>query len=295
MALLAGNFRSTIEGGFADRRVLGLYRASLAAVWFFYPFGIPFVAFGLLPPRFSWTGSIVIGLYALAALSSELRSHGAPASDPRALAAPGPAPRALATPVITFAVLAAALFTVEFVGVTTGVPFGHYVYTDVLGWRVAGVPVAMALAWYVTVVCTWRIAQRLVDGPAGRSRIRVALLSGVLTVILDVALEPMAAMVTRYWVWEGDAVPLENFAAWFAISFAAAWVLEGASGRREEHPGLYLNALMLFLMQWFLFALTAVAGGYAMPAAASAAGLAAVAVLFRTRLHTGPASREPLP
>ena len=194
MARMVGHIRSLLEGGFADRNAAQVYRLSLRALWFFFPFGIPFVAFGLLPSRFSWTGSLVIGLYALTTLGSELRA------------------RSPARPILAFALLSAALFAVEYVGVTTGVPFGTYSYTDVLGGLVAGVPVAMALAWYVTVVSTWRIAQRLAGGPAGRSAVRVALLSGALTVILDVALEPMAAMITRYWVWEGDAVPAANYA-----------------------------------------------------------------------------------
>ena len=273
MARMVGHIRSQLEGGFADRNAAQAYRLSLRALWFFFPFGIPFVAFGLLPSRFSWTGSLVIGLYALTTLGSELRA------------------RSPARPILAFALLSAALFVVEYVGVTTGVPFGTYSYTGVLGGLVAGVPVAMALAWYVTVVSTWRIAQRLAGGPAGRSAVRVALLSGALTVILDVALEPMAAMITRYWVWEGDRVPTANYAAWFAFSFAASWLLEKSSGQPEEHPGLYLNGLMVYLMQWVLFALTAAVGGQVQPAVVSAAGLLGLALLFRRQLSVEPGTK----
>jgi putative membrane protein len=262
-----------LEGGFADRNAAQVYRLSLRALWFFFPFGIPFVAFGMLPPQFSWTGSLVIGLYALTTLASELRA------------------RSPVGPFLAFALLSAALFAVEYIGVTTGVPFGTYAYTGVLGGLVAGVPVAMALAWYVTVVSTWRIAQRLADGPAGRNAVRVALLSGALTVILDVALEPMAAMITRYWVWEGDRVPTANYVAWFAFSFAATWLLEKSSGRPQEHPGLYLNGLMVYLMQWVLFALADTVGGQVKPAVVSAAGLLALALLFRRRLAVEPVTK----
>jgi putative membrane protein len=265
MLRTAGYLRSVLEDGFHDRWARDLYRASAAAVWFFYPFGIPFVAFGLLPAQFSWTGSAVIALYALAALGSELRS------------------RPTGKPLAAFAVLSIALFGVEYAGATTGIPFGSYSYTDVLGARVAGVPIAMALAWYVTVVSTWRIAQRLVGGTGGSRTLRVALLGAVLTVLLDFALEPMASMVTRYWVWEGGEVPAMNYAAWFAFSFAAALALEAALGRPAEHPGLFLNAAMLYLMQWTLFALTSALGGYLVPVLISAAGLALTAVMLRRR------------
>ena len=276
MARMVGHIRPVLEGGFTDRNAAQVYRLSLRALWFFFPFGIPFVAFGLLPSRFSWTGSLVIGLYALTTLGSELRA------------------RSPARPFIAFALLSAALFAVEYIGVTTGVPFGRYAYTDVLGGLVAGVPVAMALAWYVTVVSTWRIAQRLAERPAGRSAVGVALLSGALTVILDVALEPMAAMITRYWVWEGDRVPTANYASWFAFSFAATWLLEKSSGQPQEHPGLYLNGLMVYLMQWVLFALTAAVGGQVQPAVVSAAGLLAFALIFRRQLAIEPGTKGPV-
>jgi uncharacterized membrane protein len=269
MARPVRHLRSVLEGGFSDSSAARVYRFSLRALWFFFPFGIAFVAFGLLPPGYSWTGSIVIGLYALTALGSELRAR----SPVRAL--------------VTCAALSSALFAVEYIGVTTGVPFGPYTYTDALGGLVAGVPIAMALAWYVTIVSTWRIAQRFADRPAGRNAVHVALVSGVLTVILDVALEPMAATITRYWVWEGGAVPPANYVAWFAFAFAATWLLETISGQPREHAGLYLNALMLFLMQWVLFALTDIAGGCAVPAALSAAGLFALGLVFHRRLAPG--------
>ena len=266
MGLPAGHLRSVLEGGFEAGDAARLYRLCLAALWFFYPFGFPFVAFGLLPPQFSWTGSLVLSLYALTALASEFR------------------PKLAARPLLTFALLSVVLFAVEYVGVTTGFPFGRYSYTDVLGGRVAGVPLAMAFAWYVTVVSTWRIAGHLTGGPGGRRAVSVALLSAVLTVVLDLALEPMASMVTRYWVWEGDVVPPANYAAWFAFSFAAAWLLEKSSGQPREHPGLYLNGLMLFLMQWSLFVVTDLAGGHVVPVLVSGAGLIAVGFAFRRRL-----------
>lgn len=269
MARLIGHVRSTLEGGFPDRNAAVIYRLSLRALWFLFPFGIPFVAFGMLPARFSWTGSLVITLYALTTLLSELRVSPA------------------AGPVRVFGLLSVVLFAVEFVGVTTGIPFGRYEYTDVLGGLVAGVPVAMAFAWYVTVVSTWRIARHLAGQGAGGRLARVALLSAVLTVILDLALEPMAAMVTRYWVWEGESVPPANYAAWFAFSFGAAWVLEHRAGSAVDHPGLYLHGLMVFLMQWFLFALTAFVGGHVLPVVVSAAGLLAVALACRDRLAVG--------
>jgi uncharacterized membrane protein len=273
MARVVGHIRPVLEGGFADRNAAQAYRLSLRALWFFFPFGIPFVAFGMLPSQFSWTGSLVIGLYALTMLGSELRA------------------RSPVRPLLAFALLSAALFAVEYIGVTTGVPFGRYAYTDVLGGLVAGVPVAMALAWYVTVVSTWRIAQRLAERPAGRSAVRVALLSGALTVILDVALEPMASMITRYWVWEGGGVPTVNYLAWFAFSVAATWLLEKSSGQPEEHPGLYLNGLMVYLMQWVLFALAGAVGGQVQPVAVSAAGLVALGLMFRRRLAVGPVTK----
>ncbi len=85
---------------------------------------------------------------------------------------------------------AAVGFGAELVGVATGRPFGHYVYTAKLGPRVGGVPLLAAAAWAMMARPAWVVAGLLDLRPA----VRVPLAAGALTA-WDVFLDPR--MVAR--------------------------------------------------------------------------------------------------
>ena len=67
-------------------------------------------------------------------------------------------PRTVLTVVIVF-VLSWAL---EAVGSATGIPFGHYHYTDRLQPQVAHVPLLIPLAWLMMFPAAWVVAYRIV-------------------------------------------------------------------------------------------------------------------------------------
>lgn len=62
-------------------------------------------------------------------------------------------------------------FTAEAIGVRTGLPFGAYSYTDMLGPRLLGVPVVIPLAWvalaYPALLMGRRLSRRLAPLTAG--------------------------------------------------------------------------------------------------------------------------------
>ncbi len=97
---------------------------------------------------------------------------------------------------------AAVGFGAELVGVATGRPFGHYVYTAKLGPRVGGVPLLAAAAWAMMARPAWVVAGLLDLRPA----VRVPLAAGALTA-WDVFLDPR--MVARRWPEDGryEGVP----------------------------------------------------------------------------------------
>jgi len=249
--------------GFASHRLRAAFRGSLGLSVFLYPFGIAFVAGGLLPDRFSWTAAVVIALNGIVVLLSEFRFV--------------PVRAALRM----FGLLVAALFLVEYVGSQTGVPFGGYAYTDVLGVRILGVPPVIAIAWYGTVVCAWRIVRSSV-APSGPWRI--ATLAGLLAVALDVVLEPVATEIERYWIWATGDVPFQNYVAWFAFTVVAVRLLELAAPTRAAlPPGLVKSALLIFGMQWTLFVLTNLTYGMTLNVLASVLLLGMVRLTFGLR------------
>jgi putative membrane protein len=108
-------------------------------------------------------------------------------------------------------------FTLEAVGVATGLIFGTYRYGEVLGARIAGVPPVIGFNWVLVLLGCLRGMQRLTASPAV-----TALLTGAAAVIFDLVLEPVAVGL-GYWSWQGGTIPLQNYGAWFLIAAAAGW------------------------------------------------------------------------
>jgi uncharacterized membrane protein len=251
--------------GFGSPATRRAYQGVMGLLLFLFPFGVVFNLTGVLVDEYPWTSSVYILLIALATLLSEMRLR--------------PAGR-VAT---EFAILAVLLWAVEWVGVTTGMPFGDYRYTNVLGFLVAGVPLAIPCAWYATVMNGRRIAEHLV--PPGRHKsLAIPLAAGVLTLALDVVLEPMAAMVKDYWIWSGGTVPLQNYVSWVVFTVISVLLLRKADRMpRSRGNGLVLTAVVLFGLQWILFVITGAGNGHLVPALISIALLGALVLAWRRR------------
>ena len=122
----------------------------------------------------------------------------------------------------------------EWVGHSTGWPFGAYDYTAALVPQIGGVPVIVPLAWFAMAVPAREVAAFLV-GPGWA---RVALGATAMTA-WDLMLDPQM-VEAGYWVWEVDGpwrgIPLSNYAGWMVSSAVVMVVLErllpGAGGSR---------------------------------------------------------------
>ncbi|MCR5978161.1 carotenoid biosynthesis protein [Gordonia jinghuaiqii] len=134
----------------------------------------------------------------------------------------------------------------EAVGVSTGFPFGTYVYTDGLGLKLLGVPVLVPLAWIMMSWPALVVTRRLVGalGLSGvRARVAVAAVGAYALTAWDVFLDPQ--MVDQgHWVWQyptpalpGVAdIPLTNFAGWLLVSFLMIAALDRLIGHSGENP-----------------------------------------------------------
>lgn len=113
-------------------------------------------------------------------------------------------------------------FWMEAMGVATGAIFGQYEYGPTLGWAWRGVPLLIAFNWVMVVHGAQCLAGRMVPAWSGfRRKAAVVLLTGLIAVAFDFLMEPVAIRLD-YWRWPGDVVPLQNYAAWFAIAVLAA-------------------------------------------------------------------------
>lgn len=113
---------------------------------------------------------------------------------------------------------------VEILGLSSGKPFGEYVYTGDVGWRLLGVPVIVPLAWtmmaYPAFVVGWRISQDPVRGLVAAVACLVA---------WDLVIDPVMVQA-GWWAWSGaspswSGVPLTNFAGWSLTAAGLLWPL----------------------------------------------------------------------
>lgn len=156
----------------------------------------------------------------------------------------------------------------EWLGSTTGWPFGAYHYTDALRPQAAGVPLVVPLAWLAMALPAREVAARLVRP----GWLRVVLAAAALTA-WDVMLDPQM-VAEGFWVWEADGfwrgIPLSNYAGWLLSSAAVMVVLDRilpGPGRSRGLLALYtwwaLSEVIAFLV-FFGDPLVGVVGALAM-------------------------------
>jgi Carotenoid biosynthesis protein len=129
-------------------------------------------------------------------------------------------------------------FAAELVGTATGRPFGRYSYSDRLGWRLGGVPLAAAAAWAMMARPAWTVGGLLTS----RRITRVAASSAALCA-WDVFLDPRMVR-DGYWEWAAggryEGVPASNYAGWLltgTILFAAWSALDGEAAAGKDDDG----------------------------------------------------------
>lgn len=115
----------------------------------------------------------------------------------------------------------------ENVGVRTGLPFGHYYFTDLMGPKLLVVPILLGGAYIGMGYVSWTLS-RLILGQAespisGSTVFTVPLIASFLMVAWDLAMDSIWSTVMHAWIWQqGGAyfgVPLSNFLGWYLTNF----------------------------------------------------------------------------
>lgn len=151
---------------------------------------------------------------------------------------------------------------VEIAGVNTGMLFGDYHYGNVLGPKLAGVPLIIGINWFIIIYCCGisihsLLTKILEKAPivAGKQTNTIRALSimvdgATMAVFFDWVMEPVAVKL-GYWQWLGNGnIPFFNYICWFGVSV----VLLGAfhwlpfSKNNKFAINLLLIQLMFFLL-----------------------------------------------
>ena len=118
-------------------------------------------------------------------------------------------------------------FGIEWLGVRTGQIFGAYTYGQTLRPFIDSVPVCIGCAWFVLLIASAAVVQTIAPKLLLKSPIKLAVCISLLMVFFDLFMEPAAGMLD-YWIWEDNRIPLQNYLAWFGVSFM--FTIIGISG-----------------------------------------------------------------
>ena len=154
-------------------------------------------------------------------------------------------------------------FLFEFLGTHTGIPVGWYYY-DRLGLQYAGVSLYVPVMWGIYTFEAYFFARQVTKGW------RASLLTAILLVILDLALDPIMTSWNA-WVWVTKTeinwfgIPWTNYVGWFVSSMSIVLVyiavVRFLRGNKEDYaPKIRLeftSAPYLFeLLTFFVYTLT---------------------------------------
>jgi bisanhydrobacterioruberin hydratase len=138
-------------------------------------------------------------------------------------------------------------FTAEVVGVATGKVFGVYQYGNALGIKFLDVPLVISINWALLVCASHILANYIAE-----NRIIVAMLTAIITVLVDVLIEPNAPKLD-FWYWQLQQAPLHNYIGWFVISFLAAWLMHNKIKSNHYKMALLIIGLHIYFFTTLYF------------------------------------------
>ena len=131
-----------------------------------------------------------------------------------------------------------AAFALAAVSVWTRWPLGPIYFTERLGVKLGPVPLGVPLLWFVVIIGARELTLWLAPRASHR---RVAIWTGVLTALTDLALEPVAWKVRVFWWYAGPGhvpagPPPWTCAVWLVAGAALAFFLRETEVVRSVAP-----------------------------------------------------------
>ena len=143
----------------------------------------------------------------------------------------------------------------ESVSLRTGFPFGHDRFTDLMGPKISGLPVLLALAWVGMGYLSWIVSLALLGGEnkplSGRSLVLMPVVASFVMTSWDLSMEAVWADVDRGWVWRDGGpyfgVPIGNFLGWFLTAYIFYQLFALYLREREPVPARASHWLLAIL------------------------------------------------
>ncbi|HPF94445.1 MAG TPA: carotenoid biosynthesis protein [Tenuifilaceae bacterium] len=144
-------------------------------------------------------------------------------------------------------------WAVEAIGTNTALVFGNYSYGQSLGPKIWRTPFAMLINWMISVYLVTMILRAKIVNIW-----RLGFAGALIMVIYDILLEPVAIRLDM-WSWAGGNPPLQNYIAWFVVSFPLVMLL-GKYTKGSENPLVPIVLICQLLFFGLLNVLIAFAG-----------------------------------
>ena len=153
--------------------------------------------------------------------------------------------------------LTAYTYLIEYVGVTTGWPYGGFEYGIDLGPMIGGIPAALPVFFIPLVLNAYLLCLLLLGDRAASRLARLAVVIPAV-VTMDLVLDP-AAVSLGFWAYDAGGVfyevPLSNFAGWVVSAVVAVGVLDVALDQsglfdRLDACDFMLDDMVSFVILW---------------------------------------------
>lgn len=148
----------------------------------------------------------------------------------------------------TVAVVALVTWAAEFVGSTTGFPFGDYAYTSLLQPQIGHVPLVIPLAWMMMLAPSWAVAELLTgqSRPGWQRALVFAAVSALAMTAWDLYLDPQMVSF-NLWTWDQPfgyfGIPWTNYLGWLLVAFVLGLLI-----RPTDLP--LRRLLLIYTLTW---------------------------------------------
>lgn len=153
---------------------------------------------------------------------------------------------------IWLGLLIAYAYAIEWIGLTTGWPYGTFTYVVELGPMVEGVPVGLPVFFVPLVLNAYLLAVLLTNGSSARLPVALGLVLGI-----DLVLDP-AAVALGFWTYSSGfyyGVPGSNFVGWLLSGSVGIMAVDlafdrTALRRRLDDLPFALDDFVSFVLLW---------------------------------------------
>jgi putative membrane protein len=150
--------------------------------------------------------------------------------------------------ILCFSTIYLIAFTVEAIGVYTGIIFGQYKYGEGLGLKLFQTPLIIGINWLFLIYTSSAIVEKF-----KLHAILKIVLAATLMLIYDIVLEHVASKLDM-WHWKNEIIPFQNYLAWFALAVLFHTLLKILKIRIENKLALLiLGCQFLFFLLLFIY------------------------------------------